>query len=40
MPEGGIKTGTGSKSWDIADWTFLQKDCPATVNPSLWRLHS
>ncbi|WP_407495781.1 alkyl/aryl-sulfatase [Pseudooceanicola sp. MF1-13] len=37
LPEGGIKTGTGSKSWDIADWAFLQEDCPTTVNPSLWR---
>lgn len=37
LPVGGIKTATGSKSWDIADWGFLQQECPATVNPSLWR---
>ncbi len=23
--------------WPIADWTFLEGDAPATVNPSLWR---
>ena len=37
LPEGGIKTGTGSKSWDIEDWAFLDGACPDTVNPSLWR---
>lgn len=38
VPEGGIAAPGGRKAWDIADFDFLKADCPATVNPSLWRM--
>lgn len=38
VPEGGIAAPGGRKAWDIADFDFLKTDCPATVNPSLWRM--
>ena len=38
VPEGGIMAPNGSKAWDIADFEFLNGDCPDTVNPSLWRM--
>ncbi len=38
LPKGGIAGPQGRKAWDIADFDFLQADCPPTVNPSLWRM--
>jgi alkyl sulfatase BDS1-like metallo-beta-lactamase superfamily hydrolase len=38
VPEGGIAAPGGRKAWDIADFDFLQAECPATANPSLWRM--
>ncbi len=37
-PAGGIMGPKGRKAWDMADFDFLQNDCPPTVNPSLWRM--
>ena len=37
-PVGGITRPNGHKVWDIADFDFLDGECPATVNPSLWRM--
>ena len=31
-----IKAADGRVVWDI-EWGFLDGDCPATANPSLWR---
>ncbi len=38
LPEGGVSNATGKKAWNIADFDFLKGPCPATVNPSLWRM--
>lgn len=39
LPEGGIDGPiAGRKAWNIADYDFLNDDCPDTVNPSLWRM--
>jgi len=38
VPEAGIDNAHGRKAWDMADWDFLKNECPATVNPSLWRM--
>ena len=38
LPAGGVPGPNGRKAWDIADYDFLQSPCPATVNPSLWRM--
>lgn len=38
VPSDGIDNAHGRKAWNIADWDFLQADCPGTVNPSLWRM--
>lgn len=32
-----ITDADGNTVWPIADWSFLEGDAPATVNPSLWR---
>lgn len=37
LPEGGISRPEGGKAWDPAWFAFLEADCPATVNPALWR---
>lgn len=37
LPAGGIGRADGGKAWDPAWFSFLQEDCPETVNPSLWR---
>ncbi|MFG6489033.1 alkyl/aryl-sulfatase [Roseateles sp. BYS78W] len=36
-PSGQIKAADGNVVWDFADYTFIDGDAPATVNPSLWR---
>lgn len=38
LPEGGVMNANGRKAWDIADFDFLNGECPETVNPSLWRM--
>ena len=38
LPDGGILNAGGRKAWDMADFDFLQGNCPASVNPSLWRM--
>ncbi|MDD9909117.1 MAG: MBL fold metallo-hydrolase [Ahrensia sp.] len=38
LPDGGVAAPGGRTAWDIADYDFLQGDCPPTVNPSLWRM--
>ncbi len=38
LPQGGIAAPDGRVAWDIADFDFLDADCPETVNPSLWRM--
>ncbi|MGB7318453.1 MAG: alkyl sulfatase dimerization domain-containing protein [Planktotalea sp.] len=38
LPEGGVLNAAGRKAWDIADFDFLEADCPSSVNPSLWRM--
>ncbi|MFK7802317.1 MAG: alkyl/aryl-sulfatase [Anaerolineae bacterium] len=38
LAAGGITLPNGRKVWDIADFDFLDSDCPDTVNPSLWRM--
>ncbi|MEP0941399.1 MAG: alkyl sulfatase dimerization domain-containing protein [Rhizobiaceae bacterium] len=37
-PQGGVTNADGRKVWDISDYDFLDTPCPATVNPSLWRM--
>ena len=39
-PAGGVAgpPGAHKQAWNIADWDFLDTDCPWTVNPSLWRM--
>jgi alkyl sulfatase BDS1-like metallo-beta-lactamase superfamily hydrolase len=32
-----IEAADGRSVWDMDSWGFLDGDCPATVNPSLWR---
>ena len=32
-----ITTADGRVAWDMDSWGFLDADCPATANPSLWR---
>jgi len=38
LPDGGVSAPGGRTAWNIADYDFLQGDCPPTVNPSLWRM--
>jgi len=38
LPSGGVLTADGRKVWDIGDYDFLDQPCPASVNPSLWRM--
>jgi len=38
LPEGGVATDGGRVAWNIADFDFLDDECPETVNPSLWRM--
>jgi len=38
LPDGGIAAPGGRVAWDIADYDFLDAPCPATANPSLWRM--
>lgn len=38
LPPGGVMNAHGRKAWDMAQYNFLKEDCPATVNPSLWRM--
>ena len=38
VPAGGVDNAHGRKAWDMAQFDFLKADCPATVNPSLWRM--
>lgn len=38
LPEGGVTAPGGRKAWDIAEFDFLNGECPDTVNPSLWRM--
>ena len=38
LPAGGVSAPGGRSAWNIADYDFLQGDCPDTVNPSLWRM--
>jgi len=38
LPEGGVSAPGGRVAWDIADFDFLDADCPETANPSLWRM--
>ncbi len=37
LPAQVIKTATGKRVWDTGAYTFLEGECPDTVNPSLWR---
>lgn len=32
-----IKAADGRAVWEMDSWSFLDGDCPDTVNPSLWR---
>jgi alkyl sulfatase BDS1-like metallo-beta-lactamase superfamily hydrolase len=32
-----ITAADGRVVWDMDSWGFLDGDCPATANPSLWR---
>jgi len=38
LPVGGVPAPGGRTAWNIADYDFLDGDCPDTVNPSLWRM--
>ncbi|MEM7268754.1 MAG: MBL fold metallo-hydrolase, partial [Pseudomonadota bacterium] len=38
LPVGGVLNAQGRKAWDIAQFDFLNEECPDTVNPSLWRM--
>ncbi len=38
LPVGGVAAPGGRKAWDIADYDFLDADCPSIANPSLWRM--
>lgn len=38
LPEGGVPAPGGRTAWNIAEYNFLDEDCPDTVNPSLWRM--
>lgn len=38
LPKGGVDGPNGRKAWNIAEFDFLKEQCPATVNPSLWRM--
>ena len=38
LPAGGVMNAHGRKAWDMAQYAFLEGDCPTTVNPSLWRM--
>ncbi|MFJ8489028.1 alkyl/aryl-sulfatase [Streptomyces sp. NPDC094038] len=35
--EGVVKDAEGRVVWDLGSYGFLDRDCPATANPSLWR---
>lgn len=35
---GPVQNAGGGVAWDPAAFDFLDKDCPATANPSLWRM--
>ncbi len=37
LPGGIIKRADGLEVWSLKSFDFLDKDAPATVNPSLWR---
>ena len=38
LPPKGVMNAFGRKAWDMSDYDFLKGACPATVNPSLWRM--
>lgn len=38
LPVGGVAAPGGRVAWDIADYDFLDTECPQTANPSLWRM--
>ena len=38
LPPGGVMNAHGRMAWDMAQYDFLKGECPATVNPSLWRM--
>ncbi|HJQ56892.1 MAG TPA: MBL fold metallo-hydrolase, partial [Vineibacter sp.] len=39
LPEGVIKTESGTVVWNLKSYDFLNgRDAPPTVNPSLWRM--
>ncbi len=38
LPAGGVAAPGGRVAWDIADFDFLDEQCPETANPSLWRM--
>nr|MBX2836541.1 MBL fold metallo-hydrolase [Gammaproteobacteria bacterium] len=38
LPAAGIMNSFGRSAWDMSKYDFLKAECPATVNPSLWRM--
>lgn len=39
LPDGAIRTASGTKVWDLAPYAFLDDpQAPDSVNPSLWRM--
>ncbi|MEP1539317.1 MAG: MBL fold metallo-hydrolase [Paracoccaceae bacterium] len=38
LPDGGVMNAHGRKAWDMAQYDFLENECPPTINPSLWRM--
>lgn len=38
LPTGGVRNAVGGVAWDMSQYDFLRGKCPATVNPSLWRM--
>jgi len=39
VPEGMVKSGSGTVLWNLSEWDFINGElAPATVNPSLWRM--
>lgn len=38
LPAGGVRSQSGRVIWDMEAFSFLENQCPDTVNPSLWRM--